>query len=271
MDSTNVKDLYESISKRISIREYSDEQIKPELCDKIDAFIDKINKEEDIFKSKSRFLLMREDFSRIWTYGFIGGNKYWLCGCTDKDNEESEIGYGYKMEKIILYLTSLGLNTCWLGGTYTSSCFTKALNLNDKTEKLVCVSPVGYKHPSKIGLISYFAKRGRNDISKNFFLEKPSQPMSYDKCTFFNKNIIEGIRWLPTARNRQDYAILFIEHNAHVFAVGDGMCSLCDGGIAMAHLEISCLGNGVNGHWEKLNNVCDGIPENWRYLATFVC
>ena len=32
------------------------------------------------------------------------------------------------MEKIVLYATSLGLDTCWLGGTYTASCFTKALN-----------------------------------------------------------------------------------------------------------------------------------------------
>ena len=87
MDTSNIKDLYEAISKRMSVREYGDEKVKPELCDQIDAFIEKINKEEDIFKSKTRFLLMREDFSRIWTFGFIGGNKYWLCGCTAKDNE----------------------------------------------------------------------------------------------------------------------------------------------------------------------------------------
>ena len=86
MDSNNVKDLYESINKRISVQEYGEENISPELCGKIDKFIEKINKEEDIFKSKTRFLLMREDFSRIWTYGFIGGTKYWLCGCTNKDN-----------------------------------------------------------------------------------------------------------------------------------------------------------------------------------------
>ena len=271
MDSNNTKTLYESISNRISVREYGDEQIKPELCDKIDEFIAKINKEEDTFKSKTRFSLMREDFSRIWTFGFIGGNKYWLCGCTNIDNEESEAAYGYKMEKIILYITSLGLSTCWLGGTYTASCFIKALNLDDSKEKLVCVSPVGYKHPSKIGLISYFSKRKRNDWSKNFFYEKTNQPMSEDKCTFFTKDIIEGIRWLPSAMNKQDYVILFKEHNAHVFTNGFGSFSLCDTGIAMAHLEICCVANGINGHWEKMNNVAEDIPKNWRYVCSFVC
>jgi len=272
MDSNNVKDLYDSISKRMSVREYGDEEIKPEICDKIDKFIEKINKEEDIFNSKTRFLLMREDFSRIWTFGFIGGTKYWLCGCTNKDDEKSEIGYGYKMEKIILYITSLGLNTCWLGGTYTSSCFTKALNLDEKNEKLVCVSPVGYKHPSKKGLISYFSNRKRNEWSKNFFFyENSVVSMTEEKCTFFKKEILEGIRWAPTARNNQDYAILFIDKIAHVFVVGSSICCLCNSGIIMAHLEISCLANGINGHWEILKDFSFDVPKNWRYVSSYVC
>ena len=75
MDSSNATQLYEAISKRMSVREYGEEIIKPELCDKIDSFIEKINQEEDVFQSKTRFLLMREDFSRIWTFGCVGGKK----------------------------------------------------------------------------------------------------------------------------------------------------------------------------------------------------
>jgi hypothetical protein len=271
MESTNYKELYEAISKRMSVREYGDQIVTPELCDKIDAFITQINKEEDIFKSKTRFLLMREDFSRIWTFGFIGGNKYWLCGCTNNDNELSDVAFGLKMEKIVLYLTSLGLDTCWLGGTYTSSCFTKALKLDSKTEKLVCVSPVGYRNPNKKGIISYFMKRKRKEWDQNFFYEKPNQPMTEDKCTFFTKDILEAIRWLPTAVNRQDYAVVFNNHTAHVFTVGSSSLYLCDGGIAMAHVEVACNANGLDGHWEKIQNPCDNIPQNWKYLASFVC
>jgi nitroreductase len=268
MDSGSTKELYDAISKRMSVREYGDEIIKPELCDKIDQFIENINKEEDIFKSKTRFLLMREDFSRIWTFGFIGGNKYWLCGCTNKDNELSVVGYCLKMEKIILFLSHLGLDSCWLGGTYTASCFTKALNLTEN-EKLVCVSPVGYRNPNKKGLISYFMKRKRNDWDKNFFYENGSQPMTEDKCTFFTKDIIEAVRWIPSAMNKQAYTIVFKDKNAHVF--GNGSWGLYDGGIAMAHLEIACLNFGLNGHWERLDNPCENIPNSWKYLASFIC
>ena len=271
MDSINYKELYEASKKRMSVREYGDQIVPPELCDKIDAFIDKINKEEDVFNSKTRFLLMREDFSRIWTFGFIGGNKYWLCGCTNKDNELSDVAFGLKMEKIVLYATSLGLDTCWLGGTYTASCFTKALNLKDN-EKLVCVSPVGFRNPNKKGIISYFMRRKRKEWDQNFFYEKGNQPMTEDKCTFFTKDIIETVRWLPTAMNKQDYAIVFNNHTAHVYTIGMSTFNLCDAGIAMAHIEIACNGNGLDGHWEKLNNVvCENAPSNWKYLASFVC
>ena len=108
-------------------------------------------------------------------------------------------------------------------------------------------------------------------IAKNFFYEKTNQPMSEDKCTFFTKDIIEGIRWLPSAMNKQDYVILFKEHTAHVFTNGFGSFSLCDTGIAMAHLEICCVANGINGHWEKMNNVAEDITKNWRYVCSFVC
>ena len=94
--------------------------------------------------------------------------------------------------------------------------------------------------------------------------------MTEENCTFFKKGIIEAIRWLPSAVNRQDYALLFKDHIVHVFIVGNSMCYLCDGGIAMAHVEIGCLGCGLNGHWELLKDICYKIPKNWKYLASFV-
>ena len=36
MEESNIKELYEAIGKRMSVREYGDQIIKPEICDKID-------------------------------------------------------------------------------------------------------------------------------------------------------------------------------------------------------------------------------------------
>ena len=39
----------------------------------------------------------------------------------------------------------------------------------------------------------------------------------------------------------------------------------------MTHVEIACLNNGLNGHWERLENPCEEIPSGWKYLASYVC
>ena len=186
MDLTIIKTIYEAIAERISVREYA-QIIKPELCDYIDAFIEKINKEEDIFQLKTRFLLMRKDFNRIWSFGFVSGNKYWLCWCINKDNPLGEVSIWIKNGKNNFIFTNLGPDIIWLGRTYTTSCFTKALNLDEKTEKLVWVSPIGYRNPNKKGLINYFSKRKRNDWNKKFFFEKPSMPMTEKSVAFLKK------------------------------------------------------------------------------------
>lgn len=63
------------------------------------------------------------------------------------------IALGYSLEKVILYCTSLGLGTVWLGGTFNKGNFAKAVNLKEN-EILPIVSPVGYEGGKK----SLFAK-----------------------------------------------------------------------------------------------------------------
>lgn len=63
------------------------------------------------------------------------------------------IALGYSLEKVILYRTSLGLGTVWLGGTFNKGNFAKAVNLKEN-EILPIVSPVGYEGGKK----SLFAK-----------------------------------------------------------------------------------------------------------------
>ena len=94
--------------------------------------------------------------------------------------------------------------------------------------------------------------------------------MTEDKGTFLTKEIIETIRWLHTAVNRRDYAIVFNGHIAHVFCGGSSVCYSCDRGIAMAHLEVACIACGLDGLLEKLENVGENILSNWKYLDLFV-
>ncbi len=57
--------------------------------------------------------------------------------------------YGYLMEAIILYATSLDLGTCWLGGTFTKSSFARKMKLNGE-ETMPAVTSIGeYANPER--------------------------------------------------------------------------------------------------------------------------
>jgi len=52
------------------------------------------------------------------------------------------IDFGYIFEKMILYATSLGFGTCWLGGTFHGQEAENELGMKDP-HKIVCVTPIG--------------------------------------------------------------------------------------------------------------------------------
>lgn len=54
-----------------------------------------------------------------------------------------EESLGYVFEKIVLYITSLGLGTCWLGGSFNKADFEKAITL-EEDEFIPVISPMGY-------------------------------------------------------------------------------------------------------------------------------
>jgi hypothetical protein len=72
------------------------------------------------FGSPVRFSLVAakpgesETLKKLGTYGFIKGARAFIIGAI-KHSEKNLEDYGYLMEQVILFATSLGLGTCWLG------------------------------------------------------------------------------------------------------------------------------------------------------------
>ncbi|MGI5937108.1 MAG: nitroreductase family protein, partial [Oscillospiraceae bacterium] len=50
---------------------------------------------------------------------------------------------GYELEKLILFLTTLNLGTCWLGGTFKRSEIWRALGESERAF-IPAITPVGY-------------------------------------------------------------------------------------------------------------------------------
>ena len=109
------------------------------------------------FEVKTRFIMFDTDDmspqTKLGTYGVISGAKTFICGITEKVYRYEE-NLGYAFEKIILYATSLGLGTCWLGGTFNRANFAKAVGLKEN-EIIPVVTPVGYAKEKGTFLIRY--------------------------------------------------------------------------------------------------------------------
>ena len=80
---------------------------------------------------------------RLGSYGFIKGANTYIVGIMDKDKNDA-FEFGYVFEKIILFATDLGIQTCWLGGTFNNENFKELAGLNEN-EFIPIITPVGYK------------------------------------------------------------------------------------------------------------------------------
>jgi nitroreductase len=135
--------IKEAILQRKSKRTFKEEAVPQELKQNLKNYISYV---ESPFKTKEKFMLLDLDENcaqmKLGTYGTISGAKTFIAAITEKGvgHEES---LGYAFEKIILYATALSLGTCWLGGSFNRSEFSKAVNLK-KDELIPVVSPVGY-------------------------------------------------------------------------------------------------------------------------------
>ncbi len=97
--------------------------------------------------TKSRFAFItnatkdQEALRWLITYGLKNPMGF-IIGAVENAQHSLE-DFGYLMEKNILMATDLGLGTCWLGGTFNSSRFSRKIALLDN-EILPAVTPVGY-------------------------------------------------------------------------------------------------------------------------------
>ena len=143
------KPITATIPLRYSCRTYLNKPLNPEIRRRLSYFA--ATELASPFGSQTRFRLVAatEDDSKtlrgLGTYGFIKDAAGFVIGATDNGGKSLE-DFGYRMEKIILYATDLGLGTCWLGGTFTKSSFALRISLM-KDEIIPAVASVGYIAP----------------------------------------------------------------------------------------------------------------------------
>ena len=204
--------VIETIKNRKSCRTYSDRGIEPEKLAELKQFL--ASNTKTLFGSKVRFHLV--DFNEmeigelknLTTYGVIKGARQFIVGTVEKQPKAME-DYGYCMERNILKATSMGLGTCWLGGTFKRSGFAVKITINEG-ELLPAISPVGYLRDKRSVVDRVFryvaASDKRKPWNELFYLNDTDNFL--DDRNFGKFNVpLECVRLAPSASNKQPWRI----------------------------------------------------------------
>jgi hypothetical protein len=269
-----------TIQSRKSVRTYSLKTIPGDLKDRIQKTFDKISGPFDIrlrFKWLDIPDLQDDEKITFGTYGVVLGATNYIAGAVKKGNYALEqIGYG--LESLILTITSLGLSTCWMGGTFSRSQFARAMHLTND-EWLPAITPVGYPSWAR-GPIDVLFKpipgRIRFPWHKIFFFENLQTPLTQASAGDYAVPL-EMLRIAPSAANRQPWRIIkqgnqfhfLLAHSLGYETRYDFDIQKIDLGIAMFHFEATAREKGSKGNWQVKAPTIHDLSHDWEYIVTW--
>ncbi|MDL2319689.1 hypothetical protein LJC45_00960 [Alistipes sp. OttesenSCG-928-B03] len=258
--------ITEAIMQRRSVRTYTGAALDDETAAKIVEYAAGLKAP---FGAKCRIEMIRaaggDKPVKLGTYGFIKGASDYLALIVG-DGPLAEEGAAYVFEQAVLYCTSLGLGTCWLGGSFSRGSFSKQLTLAPD-EKLRIVSPVGTasdkRHLSLISIFSSSAPKPRKPFTANFFRDRFGIPLSETEAGVYARPL-EMVRMAPSANNKQPWRVVLDGQMLHFYKSASFGFDSIDLGIALCHFELTCREMGISGGFEVRNDAPEG------HKATYV-
>ncbi len=164
----------------------------------------------------------------------------------------------------MLYATDLGLGTCWLGGFFTRSSFSRAIKLSGK-ETIPAVVAMGYKaSPSAEADIFRQIANGAHRLpwEQLFFDGTFGASMAREKAGLYEEPL-EMVRLGPSASNKQPWRIVrdgagfhfYVQrtpgyHNPFTKLARVVDLQRVDLGIALCHFGLTASELGLPGAWQ---------------------
>lgn len=240
--------MKKEIMSRKSQRSYDGNKLKKE-DEKL--LLDYLNDKNNLIGKFGNIIKMHlistigKDVEKISTYGVVkNAPNYLVTVC--KNTREGMIDCGYVVEKLMLFLESKGISTCWLGGTYKRNQLNVPVG---EGEFIPIISPIGYaakKRTFSDRTVRRIAKsNSRIDFNQLFFMNSFNEAIENNQL----KKRLEYVRIGPSASNKQPWRIIVDNHDiAHLYIertpnYGYGKLGydiqMVDMGIAMCHYEIA--------------------------------
>ncbi len=272
-------DLEEAVRKRYSVRNYSNQEIDQATKDSIESFLASLK--NPFGKEVNYHYLNIEDGGearRLGTYGVIKGAKEYI-GASVKREDLNLEALGYELEVLILYLASMGIGTCWLGGTFNRDSFAEAMDVGE--DLFPIITPYGYpakrKHTKEAMMRKMISADKRKDWEELFFKENFSKSLKKEEAGDLGF-LLEMVRLGPSASNKQPWRIVVDGKNCHFYEDREAGYSdrfpydiqRIDMGIAAAHFELAAKEKGIQGSFKLDAQPSIDLPEDMDYLFTWV-
>ena len=225
--------IQEAIEARHSVRAYKDQPLSEEIVKLLEDEIVKLNNEGQLHIQ----LICNEPKAFQGTmakYGkFRHANNYLVMA--GKRAEDLDERVGYYGEHLVLLAQTLGLNTCWVGLSYSKVSGTYVL---EEGEKIACYIAIGYGETQGVGHKIKTVEQVSNasDITPSWF-----------------KKGVEAALLAPTAVNQQKFSFEYVgmSNNRHQVRAKKGFSMIgytqMDLGISKYHFEIGA--GKVNFDW----------------------
>ena len=216
--------IQEAIEARHSVRAYKDQPLSEEIVKVLEDEIVKLNNEGQLHIQ----LICNEPKAFQGTlakYGkFRNADNYLVMAGKRADDLDERIGY--YGEHLVLLAQTLGLNTCWVGLSYSKVPGTYVL---EEGEKIACYIAIGYGETQGSGHKIKTVEQVSNasDITPSWF-----------------KKGIEAALLAPTAVNQQKFSFEYVgmSNNRHQVRAKKGFSMIgytqMDLGIAKYHFEV---------------------------------
>ena len=227
--------IQEAIEARHCVRAYKEQPLTEDIVKKLEEKIAELNNEGQLHMQ----LILNEPKAFQGTmakYGkFRGVNNYVVVAGQKADDLDERVGY--YGEHLVLFAQTLGLNTCWVGLSYSKVPGTYVL---DEGEKIACYIAIGYGVTQGVG----HKIKTVEQVSRSAVKPLGSSKNASDITPSWFKKGVEAALLAPTAVNQQKFSFEYVgmSNNRHQVRAKKGFSMIgytqMDLGIAKYHFEI---------------------------------
>jgi hypothetical protein len=283
------KPITDVIRQRFSCRTYLETPIPTEKRQKLRGFIESML--NGPFGGRPHFSLVAADkqdsraLKDLSTYGFIKDATGYIIGTLDSGEKNLE-DYGYQMEQIILFATSLDLGTCWLGGSFTRSSFARKISAENDAliPAVTAIGEIASVEDARNGLLRRQINADqRLPWTQLFFNQRFGTPLAQPDAADYGTPL-EMLRLGPSASNKQPWRVVKDGSAWHFYLkrtkgypqgtltrfLGIADIQRLDMGIAMCHFELTARELGLPGKWACAEPAIAKPDELTEYTVSWV-